>query len=96
MNRYDLVIVGGGMAGLTLLTALEPAIQSGLSVSLIDPAPQPKTNAPTSPSFDDRATALSAQALETLNSLSLTELPNHLSNITDIEVSDHGHQSWVK
>ncbi|MEJ2042767.1 MAG: FAD-dependent monooxygenase [Reinekea sp.] len=94
MKHYDLVIVGGGMAGLTLLAAIEPAIRLGLSVTLIDPAPKPQSHPPQSPSFDDRATALSGQALETFHTLGMAGIEEHLSNITDIEVSDRGHVGY--
>lgn len=91
MERYELVIVGGGMAGLTLLAALQPAIIQGLSVAVIDPAPQPTLGQPHSPSFDDRATALSAQTLLTLEHLGLQNLTTVTADIERIEVSDRGH-----
>ena len=74
MKRYDLIIVGGGMTGLTLLAAIQPSIDQGMSVALIDPAPTPSHSLIASPSFDDRATALSAQALNTFASLDLIGL----------------------
>lgn len=91
MKRYELVIVGGGMAGLTLLASLKPAIDQGLKVAVIDPAPAPAGGQIQSPSFDDRATALSAQALQALQALDLTGLESAVSDIRRIEVSDRGH-----
>ena len=94
MNRYDLVLVGGGMAGLTLLAAITPAIEQGLTVALIDPAPMPTPEQTLSPSFDDRATALSAHALSTFKDLKLVGLEEVVSKITRIEVSDQGHLGY--
>lgn len=63
---FDIAIIGGGLAGLSLLNALKPAIQNGASVVLIDANSPPGTQQP-SPSFDDRASAVSATTLELLN-----------------------------
>jgi 2-octaprenyl-6-methoxyphenol hydroxylase len=91
MARFELVVVGGGMVGMTLIAALAPAIAQGLAVTLIDPAPKPQLNSATSPSFDGRATALSAQALQLFSALNMAQLEQALSDITEIEVSDRGH-----
>lgn len=88
--------MGGGMAGFTLLAALKPAIAKGLRVALIDPAPKPEAKEIHSPSFDDRATALSEQALSVLESLQIHGLSNAVSPITEIEVSDKGHIGFHK
>ncbi len=96
MKRYDLIIVGGGMTGLTLLAAIQPSIDQGMSVALIDPAPTPSHSLIASPSFDDRATALSAQALNTFASLDLIGLETVVSHIKHIEVSDQGHMGYHK
>jgi 2-octaprenyl-6-methoxyphenol hydroxylase len=94
MERYEVIIVGGGMAGLTQLAAIHPAIQQGLSVAIIDPGEQVTSSNNHSPSFDDRATALSAHALETLTSFGVKALDNALSSITSIEVSDRSHAGY--
>jgi len=96
MARFELVVVGGGMVGMTLIAALQPAIEQGLGVTLIDPAPQPEQRLTASPSFDGRATALSAQALQVFSALKMANLEQALSNIQDIEVSDRGQAGFLQ
>jgi 2-octaprenyl-6-methoxyphenol hydroxylase len=91
MEQFDLAIIGGGMSGLTLLRALRKSIANGLRVTLIDPADQPLNAVVGSPSFDDRATALSEQTLRIFNALEMPGIEQVSSDITDIEVSDRGH-----
>lgn len=62
---FDVTIVGGGLAGLSLLQALKPALSQGLSVALVD-ANSPPSSQHTSPSFDDRTSAISRQTLALL------------------------------
>ncbi len=94
MNQFDVVIVGGGMVGLTLLSSLQPSIDQGLKVCLIDPADRPEQKPSKSPSFDDRATALSLLTLQTLESLGVENLNSCISAINEIEVSDQGHAGF--
>lgn len=94
MDDYDLIIVGGGMAGLSLIAALAPSIANGLKIALIDPAAQPTDDAVGSPSFDDRATALSAQTLISFSELGLSDLAKVVTPIRQIEVSDKGHAAY--
>jgi len=96
MARFELVVVGGGMVGMTLIAALQPAIEQGLGVTLIDPAPQPEQHLRTSPSFDGRATALSAQALQVFSALKMANFEQALSNIQEIEVSDRGQAGLLQ
>lgn len=91
MQEFDLAIIGGGMAGLTLLAALQPAVNRGLRVTLIDPANEPDNKGLLSPSFDDRATALAEQTLQVFQAMNLTGIERAVSDITEIEVSDRGH-----
>jgi 2-octaprenyl-6-methoxyphenol hydroxylase len=79
------------MAGFTLLAALKPAIAKGMRVALVDPAPMPEAADLHSPSFDDRATALSEQALSVFETLGVRGLSDMINPILDIEVSDRGH-----
>lgn len=95
MPRYDITIVGGGLVGLTLAIALEPALRAGARLTLIDPAPQPESQAPRSPSFDDRATALSAYSQNAYQRLGVWPmLEPYASPIRWIEVSDRGHLGY--
>jgi 2-octaprenyl-6-methoxyphenol hydroxylase len=94
MERYELVIVGGGMVGLTMALAIRPMINLNCSICLVDPAPEPNQLPLESPSFDDRATALAIYTLNTFESLGLTSLSSHVSPIEFIEVSDRGHAGF--
>lgn len=94
MERYELVIVGGGMVGLTMALALRPMLDLNCKIALIDPAPEPTQRPLESPSFDDRSTALSSYTLNTFNTLGLTTLQQNSSPITAIEVSDRGHAGY--
>lgn len=79
------------MAGLTLIALLAPAIRGGLKVTLIDPAQPPNLKGSESPSFDDRATALSAHSLKVLQGLGLSHPSTLFTPLRGIEVSDRGH-----
>ena len=54
MRRTDVIILGGGLVGLTLAIALD---RHGLSTLVIDPGDPAKQIAP---SYDGRATAVSS------------------------------------
>lgn len=95
MQPFDIAIVGGGLVGLTLVRALQPALDAGARLVVIDPAPTPTNQAPQSPSFDDRATALAAYSCLALRRLGLGEsLDRYSSAIRRIEVSDKGHAGY--
>lgn len=95
MKPFDIAIVGGGLVGLTLVRALQPALSAGARLVVIDPAPTPTNQAPQSPSFDDRATALAAYSCLALRRLGLGEsLDRYASAIRWIEVSDKGHAGY--
>ena len=56
MERADVIILGGGLVGLTLAIALD---RHGLSSIVVDPADPEKVAAP---SYDGRATAVASVA----------------------------------
>ncbi|MHA6287928.1 UbiH/UbiF/VisC/COQ6 family ubiquinone biosynthesis hydroxylase [Maricaulis sp. CAU 1757] len=79
----DVVISGGGMAGLTLALALE---QAGLSVAIVDAAPLETRLAP---EFDGRASALAYTSWRMFEALGVAEaLKPHTQRIEDIVVCD--------
>ena len=92
-THFDVAIVGGGMVGISL--ALLLAEQQGLKILLIESqsmAVQSATQATYSPSFDARSTALSWASRKIYQSVGLWDrLQLHLSDITQIHVSDRGH-----
>ena len=62
--KFDVVIIGAGMAGLSLIHLLAASIEQGLNVALVERFELPALDAVSSaseqpPSFDGRATALS-------------------------------------
>lgn len=94
MSRFEIVIVGGGMAGLTMAAALNSTCYQYCRVTVVDPAPAATNLAPASPSFDDRSTALAAYTVSALQSLGITSLHKVATAIQSIEVSDQGHLGY--
>ena len=63
MDRADVIIFGGGLVGLALVSALD---SSGLSAIVVDPAdPAPRTAA----SFDGRTSAVSSSSMRMLETI---------------------------
>ena len=91
-EKYDVLIIGGGLVGASLLCALEPCIhEQGLRVALIEShdIDEPR-DAP--PSYDARASALSYGTRLIYERLGLwDELLESATAIEDIHVSDRGH-----
>ncbi len=91
MQQFDLAIVGGGMAGVTAALAYA---QLGFSIALIE-AVQPELD--TSPSFDERAVALSAASVKIFQSLGLWSAIEPLAcPIEKIHVSNRGHMGFTR
>jgi 2-octaprenyl-6-methoxyphenol hydroxylase len=83
MERADLIILGGGLVGLTLAIALD---RHGLSSIVIDPVDPEKT---LTPQYDGRATAVSSASWRMLNTIGVGErLEAHGCPIRSIRVSD--------
>jgi 2-octaprenyl-6-methoxyphenol hydroxylase len=83
MERADVIILGGGLVGLTLAIALD---RYGLSSIVIDPADPEKTLAP---AFDGRATAVSSSSWRMLQAIGVGDgLEEHGCPIRAIRVSD--------
>ena len=67
MERTDVIILGGGLVGLTLAAALD---SSGLSTIVIDPAdPSQRTSA----SFDGRTSAVSSSSMRMLETIGVID-----------------------
>ncbi len=83
MERADVIILGGGLVGLTLALALD---RHGLSSIVIDPADPEKQLAPR---YDGRATAVSSSSWRMLQAIGVGErLEGHGCPIEAIHVSD--------
>ncbi|HMG46948.1 MAG TPA: FAD-dependent oxidoreductase [Allosphingosinicella sp.] len=67
MDRADVIILGGGLVGLSLALALD---RHGLSVLVVDPA-DPATQV--APAYDGRATAVSSSSWRMLEMLGVAE-----------------------
>jgi 2-octaprenyl-6-methoxyphenol hydroxylase len=67
MDRADAIILGGGLVGLTLASALD---SSGLSAIVVDPAdPAPRTTA----AFDGRTSAVSSSSMRMLGAIGVLD-----------------------
>ncbi len=66
MDRADVIIIGGGMVGLTLAAALD---SSGLSAIVIDPADPEERK---SVAFDGRTSAVSSSSMRMLDAIGVT------------------------
>jgi 2-octaprenyl-6-methoxyphenol hydroxylase len=83
MERADVIILGGGLVGLTLAIALD---KHGLSSLVVDPADPEKTLAP---AFDGRATAIASASWRMLEAIGVAgRLEGEGCPIRSIRVSD--------
>lgn len=83
MRQADVIILGGGLVGLTLAIALD---RHGLSTLVIDPADPAKQVAP---AYDGRATAVSSSSWRMLEAIGVAErLAGRTCAIEAIRVSD--------
>ena len=82
-RNYDVVIVGGGMVGLTLAAALGGA---GVSVGVVD---RSEMDATTDPGFDGRASAIAAGSRAVLDAIGVwPAMARHAGPILEIRVTD--------
>src|ERR1700754_4109275 len=83
MERADVIILGGGLVGLTLALALD---KHGLASIVVDPA-DPATQI--APSYDGRATAVSSSSWRMLEAIGVADrLQGVTCAIRAIRVSD--------
>lgn len=85
VNRYDIVIAGGGMIGTSLAVALAPL---DLRIAVVEAVAR---KASAQPSFDDRSTALSRSTQRMFEAMGLwDEIAAASKAIQNIHVSDQG------
>jgi 2-octaprenyl-6-methoxyphenol hydroxylase len=88
---YDVIIVGGGLAGSCLALALSG---TGLQVAIIEANTREQL---LSSAMGDRALALAAGTIDTLETLGIWQgIQAKATAITDIHVSDRGHFGKVR
>jgi len=91
MKSYDILIVGGGMVGASLVQALAG---QGLRIAVIESAP---FESRTRPGYDDRAIALAHGTQKIFRALGLwDELSGAATPIHRIHVSDRGHCGFTR
>lgn len=91
MHEYDLAVVGAGMVGTTLALLCQRA-NPAWRIALIDPEPPAANAAPERPSFDSRATALSAGSARCFASLGVWgSLAASAAPIHQVHISDKGY-----
>ncbi len=100
---YDLVIIGAGMAGLSLVHLLAKSIEQGLKVALVERFELPSLTSAAGqsqpPSFDGRATALSYGTQQIFSQLGIwPQIAASACAIKNIQVSDQGRfgQTHIK
>lgn len=99
-GQADLVIIGGGMVGISLALLLAqrlPSLQVTLLESVRLPAATPGQLPSYTPSFDARNTALSRRTVQAFSDLGLwSRLQPHATPIHRIHVSDRGHFGFAR
>jgi 2-octaprenyl-6-methoxyphenol hydroxylase len=91
MNRYDILIVGGGLVGAGLVRALQGR---GLRIAVVE-AVQLETR--TEAGYDDRAIALAQGTQRIFDTLGLwSDLADDATAIHRIHVSDRGHCGFTR
>jgi len=90
---FDVLIVGGGLVGVSLARALAGA-NVGLSVGLVDAVAATSVE---HPSYDDRAIALAEGSMRILAGLGVAEqLKSQAAPIAQVHVSDRGHFGFTR
>ncbi|CEE94075.1 2-octaprenyl-6-methoxyphenol hydroxylase, FAD/NAD(P)-binding [Xenorhabdus nematophila str. Anatoliense] len=88
----NVIIVGGGMTGVTLALAISSLSRGQLQVSLVEAAEPTQVH----PGFDARAIALADGTCQRLNQIGVwPALKQCVTPITHVHVSDRGHSGFV-
>jgi 2-octaprenyl-6-methoxyphenol hydroxylase len=90
-NNFDLIIIGGGLAGASLACALRHVVlrHATLKIALVEAHP---LNTDSQPSYDDRTVALSYGSRCIFDGLGLwPSLAPYAEAINNIHISDRGH-----
>ncbi|MDO6787441.1 2-octaprenyl-6-methoxyphenyl hydroxylase [Cobetia marina] len=97
-ERFDVVIIGGGLVGASLACALAPLMngqqEDGLRVAVVEanPLPPAEDTGRFQPSFDARASAIAAGSRQRFIAFGLWEaMREHATPIRTIHVSERGH-----
>ena len=99
-SRFDIVIVGGGMAGATMALALAPALETlGMTIAVIEAYPYQEKQAP--PSFDDRCLALAWSSRQIYQAMGIWDKlaqrdGDGFAAIKQIHISDRGHMGVTR
>ena len=87
LTEYDVIIIGGGMVGASLVAALKS--HSDIKIAVVEAFP---FKSGSQPSFDDRSIALSYGSRRIFEAMGLWEkLESEIEAIKSIHVSDKGH-----
>ena len=89
-NHYDLIIIGGGLAGASLACALESAVlDKPLKIAVVEAY---ELNTDSQPCYDDRTIALSYGSRCIFDSMGVWKLlAEQAEAIDSIHISDRGH-----
>ena len=98
-SNYDIVIVGGGMVGISLALLLRA--QRPWKILVVEAQELAVSDSPVSgaysSSFDARSTALSWSSRNIYQSIAVwPQLKRHLAAIAQIHVSDRGHAGLTR
>ena len=91
-NKYEIVVVGGGMVGATFAIALSKILDSDCPPILVVEAAVAENQTKFSPSYDARSTALSFGSRKILEKSGIwSDLSDLVEPIKEIQISDKGH-----
>ena len=91
-NHFDIIIIGGGLAGASLactLSGINKETSAPFKIAVVEAYTQ---NTDSHPSYDDRTVAISYGSRTIFDSMGLwSSLASHAESIDTIHISDRGH-----